>query len=96
MGEAITIPPTNATRAMKEIEVFVNLEGLIDKEAEIKKLEKEREKILGNITGKEKKLSNEKFVQGAPEEIVQRERDTLQKMREQIKTIEEALEGFQA
>ena len=96
MGEAITIPATNATRAMKELEVFVDLEGLIDKEAEIKKLEKEREKILGNIAGKERKLSSEKFVQGAPAEIVQRERDTLEKMREQIKTIEEALKGFQA
>ena len=94
LGEEIEIPPTNATRAMKGIEVFVNLEGLIDKEAEIKKLEKELQKVQGNITGKERKLSSEKFVQGAPAEIVQRERDTLEKLCEQLKTLEAALDSL--
>lgn len=91
MGTDIEIPPTNATRALPGQEIFVDLDGLIDKEAEIKKLEKEREKLVGNIAGKHKKLSNEKFTSSAPADIVQRERDTLAKLEEQLKAIEKAL-----
>lgn len=91
MGPAIAIPTINATRALSRLEVFVDLDGLIDKEAEIKKLEKERDKIIGMVAGKNKKLSNEKFVSGAPAEIVDRERESLAKLQEQLDTIEGAL-----
>ncbi len=94
MGAGVDVPATNATRALSGQEIFVDLEGLIDKEAEKKKLLKEEEKIVGNIAGKEKKLSNEKFVSGAPEDIVARERESLEKLKEQLLAIRNALEGF--
>jgi len=57
-------------------------------------LEKEKKKLEGNIGGKEKKLSNEKFVGSAPPEIVQRERDSLEQLKEQLVKVEAALKKF--
>lgn len=94
MGSDVAIPATHATRALPQVELFVDLDGLIDVEAEIKKLEKEKQKTLGAIAGKEKKLSNEKFVSSAPAEIVDRERESLAKAKEQLQTIEDALKAF--
>jgi len=94
MGTKVEAPETNALIAQDGIEIFVDLEGLIDKEAEIKRLEKEEKKLTGNIGGKEKKLSNEKFVSSAPPEIVQRERDSLEQLKEQLVKVQAALEKF--
>ena len=43
------------------------------------------------IAGKKGKLSSEKFVNGAPAEIVQRERDGLAKLEEELQVVESAL-----
>ena len=94
MGPEVAIPAINATRALSGQEIFVDLDGLIDREAEIKKLEKERDQKIKMRDGKEKKLSNEKFVGSAPAEIVQRERDGLAQINEQLKTIEAALKSL--
>lgn len=94
MGKDAVAPKTNATRALPGQEIFIDLEGLIDEEAEKQKLLKEDAKITGQIAGKEKKLGNEKFVNGAPEEIVARERESLAKLKEQLLAIRNALEGF--
>ena len=44
----------------------------IDKERE--RLEKEIKRLQGSLVGIEKKLSNEKFVNNAPADVVQREK----------------------
>jgi valyl-tRNA synthetase len=70
------------------IELYVPLEGLIDTEAERQRLEdrlaKERE-FLGRL---EKKLANRGFVEKAPEEVVQRERDRAEEVRGRIAALE--------
>ncbi len=92
IGAATSPPSINAAIAFPELEIFVNLEGLIDIEAEKKRLEKDRAKVEGGIKGKLAKLNNEKFVSSAPAEIVQRERESLAQLQEQLKTIIAALE----
>jgi valyl-tRNA synthetase len=69
--------------------------GLIDEAAERAKLEKERGKVAGGIKGKQAKLSNEKFTSSAPPEIVQREREGLAQLEEQLKAIESAIRDLQ-
>jgi valyl-tRNA synthetase len=91
MGPEVEAPEINALIAQNGIEIFVDLEGLIDVSAEIKRLEKEQKKLAGNIGGKEKKLANEKFVNSAPAEIVQRERDSLEQLKQQLTKVESAL-----
>lgn len=48
----------------------LNLDGLIDNTEIIAKFEKEIAKLQGGLKGLEAKLSNEKFVSNAPEEVV--------------------------
>ena len=96
MGPGIKPPPVNATIVNGDTRVFVDLDGLIDKEAEAARLTKEIEKTTKNIDGKERKLSSEKFVSGAPPEIVQRERDGLATLKEQLITLQESLTRMQS
>ncbi len=91
MGSDVQPPVTHAAVQLPQMKVLVDLAGLIDVDAEIERLVKQRERLQGSIAGKERKLSNESFVQRAPAEVVQRERDSLQLMQEQLKGVVEAL-----
>jgi valyl-tRNA synthetase len=56
------------------VEYFVRLGNLIDIESEIKKIDEEIKYLQGFLNSVVKKLSNEKFVAGAPEQVVALER----------------------
>jgi len=73
---------------VKSNEYFVPIsEENIDVDAEIEKLESELKRAKGFLSGIQKKLSNERFVQNAPNQVIvlerKKESDTLSK----IKTI---------
>jgi valyl-tRNA synthetase len=57
------------------MEILVPLSDLIDKDAEIARLEKEIAKLAKNLQGINNKLNNEKFVNNAPAELVDAERE---------------------
>jgi valyl-tRNA synthetase len=69
---------------VKTNEYFVPLDGLIDEEEERKKLEEELKYTEGFLKGVQKKLSNERFVNNAPEQVVamekKKEADALEKI----------------
>ncbi|WP_024952949.1 valine--tRNA ligase [Cobetia crustatorum] len=69
--------PMSAIQRVGELEVLVPMAGLIDKEAELKRIDKEHEKQQKIITGLENKLGNEKFVGRAPADVVEKERAKL-------------------
>ncbi|HLR60354.1 MAG TPA: valine--tRNA ligase [Pseudogracilibacillus sp.] len=66
----ISAPEDAMTAIVTGAEIFLPLEGLIDFEKEIARLEKELEKWESEVALVEKKLSNEKFVSKAPEKVV--------------------------
>lgn len=70
---------------------YVLLEQGFDKEEECARLQKEREYYLGFIQSVEAKLSNERFVSGAPEPVVARERQKLADGQAKLRMVEEAL-----
>jgi valyl-tRNA synthetase len=70
--------PESATGLCGKLEILVPLEGLIDRDAELARLDKEIEKLRGEVARIEKKLANEAFVAKAPEPVVAKERDKLQ------------------
>lgn len=76
---------------VKADEFFVNLEGELDVEAERENLQKELEYTLGFKKSVEAKLSNERFVQNAKADIVEKERQKLADAEAKIATIQEAL-----
>ncbi len=66
--------PTAAAFIVKTTQYFVPMEGNIDKEAELKKLNDDLTYYEGFLSSVMKKLSNERFVSSAPEKVVANER----------------------
>ncbi|MEC9002674.1 MAG: valine--tRNA ligase, partial [Planctomycetota bacterium] len=81
-----------ATVRRGDVDVYVDLKDFIDVSAEIERNQRLRDKMVAQIEGKEKKLTNENFVARAPEEVVQRERDGLVQLREEVVAIDKVLE----
>ncbi|MCD6449507.1 MAG: valine--tRNA ligase [Thermotogaceae bacterium] len=71
-----------------ENEIWVELGDLIDLESEVKRLEKKIKKLQKDKEMFEKKLSNEKFLKNAPEEVVQEAKEKLEAIKEQLERIE--------
>jgi valyl-tRNA synthetase len=57
---------------------------LVDREAEARKAEAERERLRGEISRAEAKLANAGFVAKAPAELVQAEREKLERLRREL------------
>ena len=65
-------------------EIYLPLEGLIDVDAERKRLQKEIEKVEKEVTKCENKLGNPKFVENAKPEVVATERERLEEWNEKL------------
>lgn len=74
----------------------LDLAELIDLPAEIARKKQEVEKLVGFIAAKEKKLTNETFVSRAPAEVVQKERDSLKDLQDQLAAAREVLDQLHA
>ena len=93
-GPQVQPPETHSHVSLGDIDVFVDLAGLIDVEAERKRHEKQRQKLVGLIAGKEKKLASSHFVERAPADVVARERAGLEELRSQLAHADAALAGL--
>lgn len=87
--------PASATGLVGEMEVLIPMAGLIDKDAELARLNKAIEKAQGELKRVAGKLSNDKFVSNAPEAVIAKEKakqaeyeQTLAKLQEQYAEIE--------
>jgi len=69
----------------------VPLDGMIDVEAEIAKVEAEILRYQGFLRGVNAKLSNEKFVANAPAQVVETERKKLADATTKIENLKERL-----
>jgi valyl-tRNA synthetase len=87
------VPPT-ATLAGQHgpIEVHVDLTRFIDVATERRRLEKERVELLKYIDSIDKKLANRAFVERAPAEVVEQQRDKLAELRQQSASVEATLQ----
>ncbi|CAC9538446.1 Valyl-tRNA synthetase (EC 6.1.1.9) [uncultured Gammaproteobacteria bacterium] len=83
--------PESAMALVGEMKILIPLSGLIDKDQEIARLNKEIEKLEKQKMQFEGKLNNEKFVLGAPEAIVNVERERLSETLSAIKDLNEQL-----
>jgi len=81
-GPDVTRPDKAMTAVVSGAEVFLPLEGMIDIEETIARLEKELKKLDYEVERVEKKLSNPGFVQKAPAHIVEGERRKGEEYRE--------------
>jgi valyl-tRNA synthetase len=84
--------PSNAVAFISGTEkYFLEMDIQIDQKAERERLTKELEYNRGFVASVEKKLSNERFVSGAPAQVVDNERKKLADGLEKIRILEEAL-----
>jgi valyl-tRNA synthetase len=68
-------PKASASAVVDGTEIFIPLEGIIDLDAERKRLEKEITRLQGLVDGIERKLANASFVEKAPKNVVEKERE---------------------
>jgi valyl-tRNA synthetase len=71
--------PESATALVNDMKIFIPLAGLIDKNQEITRLNKEIKKLEKQKSQFEGKLNNENFIKGAPEAIINIEKERLTK-----------------
>jgi valyl-tRNA synthetase len=81
--------PESATALVGEMKLLIPMAGLIDKDAELKRLNKETEKLVKPIKALEGKLANPGFTDKAPEAVVQKEKDKLADMKTALVNLEE-------
>ena len=77
---------------VKNVEYFIPVGSLVNAEEEIKRLESELEYTQGFLTSVQKKLNNERFVQNAPEQVVEKERQKMDDAATKINVLESQIE----
>ncbi|HTU89523.1 MAG TPA: valine--tRNA ligase, partial [Gemmataceae bacterium] len=90
-GPQTAKPRQSATHVTPEFEVHVSLAGLIDKDAEAARLQKLLAEKIKHLQAARAKLGNANFVERAPADVVQQQRDFVADLQAQIKAIEENL-----
>ena len=86
--------PTAAAFIVKTTQYFIPLGDSIDREAEAKKLADELAYLEGFLASVMKKLSNERFVNSAPEKVVANERAKKADAEAKIAAIKEQLQAL--
>ncbi len=83
--------PESATALVGEMKILIPMAGLIDKEAEESRLNKEITKLSSEIARVEGKLSNASFVDKAPPAVVDKERQKLNDLKTALQQLAEQL-----
>ena len=95
LGESIEKPGQSATAVVGGMEMYILLEGLVDLNQEKSRMGKRIGEINRLITGINGKLSNENFINRAPEHVVAKERTNLDRLTEELEKVTANLEMLQ-
>ncbi|MBO1254353.1 valine--tRNA ligase [Alteromonas sp. 5E99-2] len=79
--------PASASAIVGEMEILIPMAGLIDKDAELARIDKALDKLQKDIQRVEGKLANEKFVSNAPEAVIEKERAKCDDFQSQLRTL---------
>ncbi len=92
IGQGGERPEDAALQVAGDVEIVVPLKGLVNVEEEEKRLLKEIGKIVKDIEFLGKKLENPSFVERAPAEVVEKEREKLAEFANKKELLEASLE----
>ncbi len=87
--------PDAATALVGEMQILIPLAGLIDKEAELERLNREMAKLEKECQRLGGKLANEKFVSKAPAEVVEKEQQKLAEAQQSITQLQQQRERIE-
>jgi valyl-tRNA synthetase len=82
-------PPPAATALVGELEILIPLAGLIDTGTELKRLDREIQKMRKDLERLQDKLANPNYVERAPTEIVEKERLRAQEVAAALNTLQQ-------
>ena len=88
--------PESATALCGEMNILIPLAGLIDKEAETARLNKEIEKIQKALAGLQGRLSNPNFTEKAPENVVNQVRKQAEEQSAALQQLQQQLQKIKA
>jgi valyl-tRNA synthetase len=97
VGDMEIVPRLEGSKLAAQAVAFgcaleVPLEGLIDKNAEKTRLQRELDKVTKEVEGLERKLSNSSFVEKAPAEVVEEIRRRLADYQDQASKLRSAID----
>ena len=81
--------PESAIALVGELKILIPMKGLIDKQAELSRLEKEIQRIEKDLPRIEGKLNNPAFVDKAPEDVISKEREKLLALQSSLDNLRE-------
>ena len=81
--------PESAIALVGELNILIPMAGLIDKEAELTRLDKEIQKISNDLPRVEGKLSNPTFIDKAPADVIDKEKAKLADLRSTLNNLEQ-------
>ena len=95
VGEFLDKPPHSAVAVIRDMEIFLPLEGLIDVALEQERLEKREADLKIYISNIQKKLSKRDFLSRAPKKVIEGEEKKLTEMNNELKMLTINLEMLQ-
>ena len=91
-----TRPKVAASAVVRGAEVFMPLEGLVDLSEERARLAREADKLLRDLENSRKKLRNQDFLAKARPDVVERERQHLAMLEENLDKLKRAQDSLRA
>lgn len=95
VGANLDIPKLAMSAVITDAEVYIPLAELVDLKEEAARLQKEVEKYMNEVNRSVKKLSNERFVANAPDDVVESERQKQADYQSKLAATQERLETVQ-
>jgi len=92
IGKSIKKPSLSASTVISGAEIFVPLEGLINVEAEKKRLEKELSGLKNQLEILSKKLANNDFLKNAPKDVIEKEKSKRIDITDRVEKLNQNLE----
>jgi valyl-tRNA synthetase len=91
IGPDMQKPKSSAVGANEICEVYIPLEGIIDIDKEIQRLNKEKDKISADFTKTKAKLENKNFTDKAPADVIEKEKAKLKEFTLKLEKLESNL-----
>ncbi|MEE5991689.1 MAG: valine--tRNA ligase [Oscillospiraceae bacterium] len=95
VGEKFEIANT-ASAVTHSARIFIPMDELVDKEKELARLNKEKEKVQKDIDFLSNKLNNQGFLAKAPEKLIEAEKAKLSKAQEKMDKIMQSIQAYSA
>ncbi len=85
-------PRVAASAVVRELELFVPLEGVLDFKEESRRLQKEISKLEPEMSRSQKKLANKQFLTRAPADVVAKEKEKFERLGGKLNKLQKQLE----